>query len=193
MEAAIRKYEKHYTYADYVEWDTEERYELIDGVPYMMSPSPGFTHQRTLGELLTAFSNYLAGRQCIALAAPLDVRLNADADDDTVVQPDMLVVSDRSKIDKGGIRGAPDLVIEILSPSSRAYDNYLKLNRYLKAGVRECWIVDPVENIVRVYQKNAAGKTMVEEYSEQDTVTVGIFPDLRISLAGIFADANLFL
>ena len=192
MEAAIRKYEKHYTYADYLEWETEERYELIDGVPYIMSPSPGFTHQKTLGELLMAFSNYLAGRQCIALAAPLDVRLNADAEDDTVVQPDMLVVCDRSKIDKGGIKGAPDLVVEILSPSSRAYDSYLKLNKYLKAGVRECWIVDPAESIIRVYQKNAAGKTTMEEYAEQDAVTVGIFPDLRISLAGIFAGAKLF-
>ena len=192
MEAAIRKYEKHYTYADYLEWETEERYELIDGVPYMMSPAPNPTHQRILTELSAVFSNYLAGKQCVALIAPLDVRLNADDEDDTVVQPDMLVVCDRSKIDKHGVKGAPDLVVEILSSSTRAYDSYMKLNKYLKAGVRECWIVDPDENIVRVYQKNDDGKTVMEEYAEQDAVTVGIFPDLRIFLAKIFADAKLF-
>jgi len=192
MEAAIRKYEKHYTYADYLEWETEERYELIDGVPYMMSPAPNPMHQKTLAELFVAFSSYLAGKQCVALIAPLDVRLNADAGDDTVVQPDILVVCDRSKIDKRGVKGAPDLVVEILSSSTRAYDSYMKLNKYLKTGVRECWIVDPEANIVRVYQKNKDGKTIMEEYEEQDTVTVGIFPDLRISLAKIFADAKFF-
>jgi len=192
MEAAIRKNEEHYTYADYLEWDTEERYELIDGVPYLMSPAPTPTHQKILAELFTVFFHYLTGKQCIALTAPLDVRLNADAGDDTVVQPDMLVVCNRSKIDKRGVKGAPDLVVEILSSSTRSYDSYLKLNKYLKAGVRECWIVDPEENIVRVYKKNDDGKTTVEEYAEHDTVTVGIFPDLRISLAKIFADAKFF-
>ncbi|MCL2878366.1 MAG: Uma2 family endonuclease [Acidobacteria bacterium] len=192
MEAAIKKNEEHYTYADYLEWDTEERYELIDGVPYLMSPAPTPIHQKILMELATAFFSYLADKQCIALAAPIDVRLNADTGDDTVVQPDILVVCDRSKIDKRGVKGAPDLVVEILSSSTRAYDSYLKLNKYLKAGVRECWIVDPEENIVRVYQKNDDGKTTMEEYAEQDTVTVGIFPDLRISMTKIFADAKFY-
>jgi len=192
MGSALKRYNAHYTFADYYEWDTEERYELIDGVPYMMSPAPNPIHQKILAELFTAFSIYLAGKKCIALPAPVDVRLNADAGDDTVVQPDILIVCDRGKIDKYGVKGAPDLVVEILSRSSRAYDNYLKLNRYLKAGVRECWIVDPEENIVRVYQKNDSGKTIMGEYTEQDTVPVGIFPDLLISLPKIFADAKLF-
>ena len=186
---AITSNEKLYTCEDYLEWNTEERYEIIDGVP---SPLPGFTHQKVPVELFAAFSHYLADKQCIALTAPLDVRLNADAGDDTVVQPDILIVCDRNKIDKQGVKGAPDLVVEVLSPSNREYDSYLKLNKYLKAGVRECWIVDPEENIVRVYQKNDAGKTTMEEYTEQDTVTVGIFPDLRILLTRVFAGARLF-
>ncbi|MDR0310315.1 MAG: Uma2 family endonuclease, partial [Acidobacteriota bacterium] len=113
---ALQKDER-YTYADYASWDTEERYELIDGVPYLMSPAPLRKHQSILFELSGQFRNFLKGKPCKAFAAPFDVRLNADTYDDTVVQPDLVVICDKLKLDAKGCVGAPDMVIEILSPS----------------------------------------------------------------------------
>jgi segregation and condensation protein B len=141
MESAVRKQE-YYTYADYLTWDDKVRYELIDGMPYMMA-SPSQKHQEISGELFRQLGNFLLGKPCKPFHAPFDVRLNANKSDDTVVQPDLLVVCDHSKLDGKSVNGAPDFIIEILSPSTMSYDLIIKLNKYMRSGVREYWVVDP--------------------------------------------------
>jgi Uma2 family endonuclease len=189
MGVALKK-EAYYTYEDYCLWDTEERYELIDGVPYMMSPAPGMRHQLVSMELAAIFHDYLKDKSCKAVASPIDVRLNADAEDDTVVQPDLLIVCDRAKIDERGIKGAPDLIVEIISPSSEAYDSGAKLNRYLAAGVRECWIVDPISHIIRVYTKNADGEEAMKAYGRDAIVPSETFPGLAVPFENVFDAAE---
>jgi len=139
-----------YTYADYIKWDDSIRYELIDGVAYAMA-APSRLHQKISGEIFRQLSNFLKGKQCEAYAAPFDVRLNVDSYDDIVVQPDLLVVCDESKHDGQSVIGAPDFIIEILSPKNTKHDTDLKYRLYQKAGVKEYWIVNPFRRTVEVY------------------------------------------
>ena len=159
------KLDEYYTYAEYLTWDTNDRYELIDGVPYLMSPAPSPAHQSVVAEIFNQIYTYLRDKPCRAFSSPTDVRLNPDGGDDTVVQPDILVVCDRNKIEKQAIKGAPDLVIEVISPSTRNYDSMLKLSRYMEAGVRECWIVDAANYYVRVYVNNGDGTETLFVYN----------------------------
>jgi Uma2 family endonuclease len=183
-----QKLDEYYTYADYAQWTGDERYELIDGVPYLMSPAPTPMHQSILRTLVTEFSVYFRDKTCEVYMAPIDVRLNADSYDDTVVQPDMLVVCDKEKIDKKGINGAPDLVIEILSPSSASYDSGLKLQKYIESGVHECWIVDPTEKIINVYLQQSDKSASMHAYSASDTIKVTTLNGLTIHLDDVFPD-----
>ncbi|MDR2182743.1 MAG: Uma2 family endonuclease, partial [Clostridiales bacterium] len=120
----LRQEKGHFTYEDYYAWDNEPRCELIDGEIYFMA-APRPIHQIISGGLYRKFSEHLDGKKC-KVFLPIDVRLNADKGDDTVVQPDLLVVCDRDKLDDKGCKGAPDLVIEILSPSTASYDMMTK-------------------------------------------------------------------
>ena len=150
VKETAKTYER-YTYADYARWDDEGRYELIDGAVYMMA-SPSQAHQEVLVELCGQFRGILKDKPCKVFVAPFDVCLNGAGDeDDTVVQPDILVVCDKSKLDGKRCNGAPDMVAEILSPSTSGRDRFIKFNKYLQAGVREYWIVDPTDKIVTVY------------------------------------------
>ena len=133
-----------YTYADYLSWDTGTRYEIIDGVAYAMA-SPTAHHQRISRELMNMIYEHLRGKSCEVFAAPFDVRLFPEEDngDTTVVQPDILVVCDKSKLSDGkACKGAPDLIIEILSPASVIMDRKVKAEKYCEAGVKEYWIVN---------------------------------------------------
>jgi len=179
--------EKRYTYADYCAWDDSERWEIIDGIPYAMSPAPLVTHQTVIGNLYYQFADFLKGKPCKVYLSPFDVRLNADTDDDTVVQPDLLVVCDKSKIDKRGCNGAPDLVVEILSPSSARHDKVLKLNTYLRAGVLEYWIVDPDTKTVSAHLLKD-GEYIIRAYADTDTAPVHVLEGCTISLADVFAE-----
>ena len=176
-----------YTYADYVSWDDDDRYELIDGAVYLMS-SPSAAHQRILGELLRQLGNYLRGKQCEVFAAPFDVCLNARGDDDdTVVQPDLLVICDKSKLDKKRCNGAPDMIVEIVSPSSSRHDRFRKLNKYLNAGVMEYWIADPDDKILNVHVLDN-GKYIIEAYGSEDVVSVRVLEGCKIRLPDVFAE-----
>jgi Uma2 family endonuclease len=186
------KQEERFTYGDYLTWDDDQRWELIDGVPYNMSPAPTVRHQAISRELLTEFALHLRGNSCQVFAAPFDVRLpELDESDDlveTVVQPDLSVVCDRTKLDDAGCRGAPDLIVEILSPSTAHKDQKVKFDRYERAGVREYWIVDPTGSTVQIYTLGVEGKYgRPETFGAVDRVTVGIFPELEIDLAAVFA------
>jgi Uma2 family endonuclease len=155
MGLARRDLERH-TYGDYLAWPEDVRYELIDGVAYAMSPAPTVSHQEVLLELSRQIDEALDESACRVLIAPLDVRLprgdEADEAVDTVVQPDLLVVCDPARIDERGVRGAPDWIIEVLSPATAAHDQVRKRDLYERAGVREYWLVHPTDRIVTVYR-----------------------------------------
>jgi Uma2 family endonuclease len=180
------KCDERFTYQDYLTWDTQERYELIDGVPYMMAPGPTAIHQKVVLAIASQLEFYLKGKSCEVFSAPFDVRLNADESDDTVVQPDVLVVCDASKIEKAGVKGAPDLVVEVLSPRAESYDSTLKLEKYMKAGVKECWLVDIENRIVRVHMQHEKDENQNEEaflkYIREKRIPVGIFPGFSVDL-----------
>lgn len=181
-----------YTYGDYAKWPDEERWELIDGVPYNMSPAPSCIHQKILGELHKQIAVYLTGKTCEVYIAPFDVRLpkgqENDEQIDTVVQPD-LVVCDRAKLDERGCKGAPDLVAEVLSPQTAGKDMKIKLALYERVGVKEYWLVDPNNKTVQVYQMETSGRYgRPGIYTGADQVKVGLFTDLVIDLAMVFKD-----
>ncbi len=182
----MRDDNKYYTYADYCEWYDGERWELIDGVAYAMSPAPTPTHQSISREIVLQLAAFLQGKPCKVFYAPFDVRLDADKDDDTVVQPDIVVICDRSKIDKKGCKGAPDLIVEIVSPSSSRHDRLLKFNKYLESGVKEYWIVDPSDKTVMVFLLQEGAKAV--PYGETDKIPVGVLPECIIDLEPVFAD-----
>lgn len=185
MALAQRDHDLH-TYADYLAWPEDVRYELIDGVAYAMAPpAPTLEHQDFAGEIYRQLANALQGKPCRAFVAPLDVRLpkadEADGHIDTVVQPDVLVVCQPGKLDRRGVRGAPDLAVEVLSPSTAGHDHVRKRRVYERAGVREYWLVHPTDRIVTVYrlENGEFGKPDVFELSSE--TPVGVLPGISIA------------
>ena len=174
----------------YLTCPEDERWELIDGVPYNMTPAPTPKHQEILGELFRILANWLKGNKCRVYMAPFDVRLAGaevlDTVIDKVVQPDIAVVCNPQKIDDRGCLGAPDMVIEILSPSTFKKDLGIKLALYESSGVKEYWVVHPLDETVMVFQlqKGQYGKPTV--YSVPDEIPVGVFEDLIIPLESVF-------
>ncbi|KGK86825.1 hypothetical protein DP73_15460 [Desulfosporosinus sp. HMP52] len=183
--------ERQYTYADYLAWPEDERVEIIEGVPYMQAtPSP--EHQEISMNLSTQISVYLKGKPCKVYAAPFSVRLiksdeKEDEDIKNVFEPDITVVCDQSKIDKQGCKGIPDLIIEIISPSSIKHDRVTKFNQYEKAGVLEYWIVEPEGKLVSVFLLQSNGRYgRPEIYTDEEKINVSIFPDLTVDLNAVF-------
>ena len=176
-----------YTYDDYRKWEDADRCELIDGEIYVMSPAPTWKHQGILFELSGQFRDFLKDKPCKAFAAPFDVRLNAAARDNTVVQPDLVVICDRSKLVDTGCVGAPDMVIEIISPSTEKRDRVDKFDQYLQAGVREYWIVDPDSKTVTVNILDNK-RYYSAAYAETDVVPVHVLEGCVINLADVFAE-----
>ena len=156
-----------------------QRAELIDGLIYNMAP-PSVQHQRVSNFLSTEINFYIRSRKgsCEVFSAPFAVFLNAD--DKTYVEPDISVICDQSKLDNRGCNGAPDWIIEIVSPSSKHMDYVLKLLKYRNAGVREYWIVDPIWKSISVYN---FAESQVEHYTFHDTVKAGIYEDLKIDFS----------
>jgi Uma2 family endonuclease len=194
MAMALKKEEKnYYTYVDYLGWETNERYELINGEAWMMA-APSVRHQTVSRELLLQFGNFLKGKPCEVFTAPLDVRLfpKEDGSDDTVVQPDLLVVCDRSKIaDNKACKGAPDLVVEIRSPSNTEIPLLLKFTKYLKAGVREYWLIDPETKDIQVHVLEKGngpepGHYISSVYSGVKTLDVSVLPGLTIDFNSVW-------
>jgi Uma2 family endonuclease len=193
---ALQKEDRLFSYADYKGWELAEgeRYELIYGKAFaMFTPNamsaPGARHQEILGEIFAQFHAYLKGKPCKVYPAPYDVRLfyREDESDDTVVQPDIVVICDEKKRGPEGCRGAPDLIIEVLSPSNTAIEMERKLKLYQDAGVREYWIVDPENKGLTVYRFQQAA-ILTCTYKRDAVVSVGIFSDLTITLEHIFAE-----
>ena len=183
---AIHK-NKHFTYADYYRWNDGKRYELIDGTAYLMEPAPGTGHQSAGGALFNTLYSFLANKPGRVHIAPYDILLFGGGDGETtVLQPDIMVILDESIINEKNCNGAPDMVVEVLSPSTARHDKVRKFNQYLKAGVREYWIVDPKSKTVAVHiLENGAYNT--KEYGESDTVPVHVLEGCEIRLASVFA------
>jgi Uma2 family endonuclease len=189
----VLKRDTHYhTYGDYLTWSRSYGDELIDGTAYVREPpSPARLHQEIVGELYRQAANALEDRPCRVYVAPFDVRLpkSTEEDDqvDTVVQPDVLIVSDLKKVDARGVRGAPDWVAEVLSPSTGRHDQTTKLSAYERAGVREVWLIDPIGRTLTIYQLEAEyfGPATLLELKGQTQLT--IVPGVTIDWARVLA------
>ena len=169
---------RYHTYADYLEWSRDYGDELINGTAYVREPpAPGWSHQQVVLEIGRQVANALKGQPCRVAIAPSDVRLpkSTEPDDqvDTVVQPDVFIVCDRQKLDERGTRGAPDWVVEVLSPSTARHDRLRKVPAYERAGVREVWLVNPMDRTLSVYRLEAGryGRPTVLELKGQTQLT----------------------
>jgi len=187
------KKDTKFTYVDYVNWPEDERWELIDGYAYNMSPAPSRRHQKISRDLAVQIANFLTGKSCEVYFAPFDVRLpeadEQDEDIETVVQPDIVVICDKNKLDDKGCRGAPDLIIEILSPFTAPKDMKIKLSLYEKHGVKEYWVVHPIDNIVMVFKLGKNKKySKPEVYTEEDKIKTAILEGLEIELSKVFQE-----
>jgi Uma2 family endonuclease len=191
MPEALEKEEekRHFTYADYLEWEGPERYQLLNGEAFMMS-SPTVEHQAISMELSSQFAIFLKGKPCKVFAAPLDVRPFPEENrgDDTVIQPDLLVVCNSSKFSKGSVDGPPDLVIEIVSPSNTQRELFLKFQIYLEAGVREYWVIEPLGKKVQVHVLEN-GHFISSAYKEEAVIPVTILPPLSIDLKTLWGES----
>lgn len=182
---------KRFTYADYLTWPVEERWELIDGEAWDMTPAPSPKHQEILLELGRQLANFFLKKECMVYVAPFDVRLlkgdESDREIVNVVQPDILVICDRQKIDARGLRGSPDLAIEILSPSTAAKDRLKKRNLYERFGVKEFWIVSPDSATVMVFRPGTNHRySKPLHFCWSDQLTTPLFPGLEIDLSLVF-------
>lgn len=191
MQSVATKLDTRFTYRDYAQWPDEERWELIEGVPYCFSPSPSREHQRILRELTLQIAAFLDDKPCEMFQAPLDVRLledgDIDGDETTVVQPDIIIVCDEDKLDERGCRGAPDFCAEILSPSTAYRDQTLKTDVYERHGVREFWTVHPAERLVTVRVLGDDGNFAAPVIHEaRGRLPLAILPELAIDLEKIF-------
>ena len=182
-----------YTYADYLQWKFEERLELFRGKIFKLS-SPNTRHQDISRNILVPVALFLKKKSCKVFAAPFDVRLpvkNKKKDDEitTVVQPDICVICDETKIDSRGCCGAPDLMVEILSPGNSKKEIRLKHELYEEAGVKEYWIVNPVEENIVVFILNEERKFCgLKMYASGDTIESLAVNGLKINLNEIFTN-----
>ncbi len=182
--------ERKWTYADYCTWPDDERWELIDGVAYAMVPGPARLHQQIAGDLYFLLRKCLEGRPCHVYPAPFDVRLpvSSEADDETgtVVQPDISVFCGESKLDDKGARGAPDLVVEILSPSTSGRDTIVKRALYERHGVPEYWIVDSEARTLYQFVLEAGRYAQARELSSEMKAESATLPGVAFRIDELF-------
>lgn len=187
-----RQIDEKFTYADYLGWGDEERWELIAGTAYNMSPAPSRIHQDVSMNLSILFSVYLKEKNCKVYAAPFDVRLThdlnmSDREIENVVQPDISIICTPEMLDERGCKGVPDLIVEILSPSTAGKDIKEKFSLYEKFGVKEYWVVYPHETIVEIFSINENGLySRPKMFSREDTISVEMLGELEIDLSKVF-------
>lgn len=188
------KVEERFTYRHYREWPDDERWELIHGISYAMSPAPTLYHQSIVFELGRQIGNFFETKPCRAFTSPIDV-LFAGANDknddyaETVVQPDVVVVCDNKKLSGRYIKGAPDLVVEVLSPSTASKDLKQKYKLYESHGVKEYWIVYPHEKSIMLFSlltDGTYGKPAI--YTVEDVIEDQLFEGLTVDLTSVFRE-----
>ncbi len=172
----------HYNWADYCHWDDGQRWELIDGEAFNMSPAPMIRHQRIVRELFIEMRSYFAKKSCELLISPVDVKLS----NQDIVQPDLLVVCDPRQIKETHIEGPPALVVEILSPSTQRHDRLRKTFVYAKFGIKEYWLVTPYPALVEILLLDGASYRIHQGYGQDERLTSPSFPGLEIDLTKVF-------
>ncbi|EHQ89354.1 Uma2 family endonuclease [Desulfosporosinus youngiae] len=187
--------DRKFTYQDYLTWSEEEQWELINGIPYNMTPAPSTQHQKIVTVLIAQFYNALKDSPCQVFAAPFDVRLpeqQGKSSDDifTVVQPDLAIICDRNKLDNRGCVGSPDLIIEVTSPSSLRKDIKDKFYLYEKAGVNQYWIIYPEQKTVVVFalDKKEGRFGRPDIYCETDILRTETDKSIHIDLSEVFQE-----
>ncbi len=193
-EPALKK-DRIYTYGDYRNWPEDERWELIEGTAWNMSPAPNRYHQGYLTNLLVQLAPFFEKHPCKLYTAPFDVLLPDFAEEKednvtTVVQPDISVICDRNKLTFKGCTGAPDWIIEILSPFTLRKDSAIKFDLYQRHKVKEYWIVDPGSKTVQVYVLDDSGQFPESPglYTERDTISCTVIEGLSVDLGRVFAE-----
>lgn len=181
MASHAEQLDARYTWDDYCHWNDGERWEIIEGIAYNMSPAPTTRHQAISRELALEVGIYLRGKPCQPFTAPIDVKLS----EHDVVQPDLIVVCNPEQIERTHIEGPPTLIVEILSPSTHRKDRLKKTQLYARVGVQELWIVDP-EGLVELFTLRDGKYVLGQVHGPEDTLVSEVFPDLAISLARVF-------
>lgn len=186
-------FNRTYTYADYLTWKFEESVELINGRLFKPMAGPGRLHQTVAGNIYFGIRKELIPSPCQVFVAPFDVRLtigggNGDQQITTVVQPDIFVVCDRSKLDDRGCLGSPDWIVEIVSPGNTARDTKIKFDLYEESGVGEYWIVYPGLKSVAIYVLDNGQYRLSAEYAEPGPVPAATLPGLTLEWEEIFAE-----
>lgn len=172
-----------FTYEDYQTWPDDERWEILDGKAYNMTPAPTTRHQRIVGNIYHLLRTMLGGRRCLPGIAPTDVVLSAY----DVVQPDVFVVCDPSKITEKNIQGAPDLIVEVLSPATARKDRWEKRALYQRFGVLEYLLVDPDGEYVERYSLGEGGRyDQGGVFSAEETLTLSSIEQVDIPLSEVF-------
>ncbi len=187
--------EATYSYADYLRWSFEERVELIKGKLFRMSPAPRRSHQGISMVIGSEIYHVLKGQKCKCYMAPFDVRFPNKPDDPdeqtfTVVQPDICVVCDHSRLDDAGCKGAPDLIVEILSPSTASKDLNEKYQLYEEHGVKEYWVVYPGEAVLEIYELQGTQYVSKGKFVKEDEVTSNVLMGLKLDLSEVFEGVN---
>ncbi|QBN18573.1 Uma2 family endonuclease [Flavobacterium nackdongense] len=179
---------KTYTYSDYLLWQFSERVELIKGFILKMSPAPSRNHQTISQNLNWKIYSFFQNHSCSVYVAPFDVRLpiKSAKKNTTVVQPDLCIICDENKLDDTGCNGAPDLIVEILSPKNSKHDVDTKFNLYQESGVKEYWIVEPEEHIVLVYTLKDGEYIGSKPFSEGEIIKSILFPEMKIEVEDVF-------
>lgn len=179
---------KTYTYSDYLLWQFSERVELIKGYILIMSPAPSRNHQTISQNLNWKIYGFFENHSCSVFVAPFDVRLpiKSAKKNTTVVQPDLCIICDENKLDDKGCNGAPDLIVEILSPKNSKHDVDTKFNLYQESGVQEYWIVEPEEHIVLVYTLKNGEYIGSKPFSEGEIIKSTLFPEMKIAVEDVF-------
>lgn len=182
-----------YSYAHYLNWLFDERLELIKGKIFKMSPAPSRVHQKVLTNLFIPIGNFLKGKPCDVYVAPFDVRFpsksTADKDIYTVLQPDLCVICDKSKLDDRGCLGAPDLVVEILSPGNNKKELLDKYRIYEEFGVKEYWVVSQSDQYILIYTLDDKGKFQPSKiFTLSEEITSSVLPDFVLKLDDVFED-----
>ena len=183
---------KTYTYSDYLLWQFSERVELIKGFIRKMSPAPSRKHQTISYNLTLSIGKFFQNHPCSVFVAPFDVRLPIEnkKKDNTVVQPDLCIICDENKLDDKGCNGAPDLIVEILSPNNSKHDVDTKFNLYQESGVKEYWIVEPEERFVLVYTLQNEEYIGLKPFSEGQIIKSPLFSEMQITVDEVFKRIN---
>lgn len=189
---ALPQKKKKYTFADYLSWNGEGRIEIMDGQIIMLAP-PARIHQEISVALTSQLFVFLEGKNCKVYAAPFAVRLFELEDDtpedvQTVFEPDISVICDKNKLDDHGCKGAPDMVVEILSPSTAKHDLLFKMLQYQQAGVKEYWIIDPANKTVQVFLNDGSAFRPHAVYTEADIAKVNVLQGCFVELSKVFAE-----